>query len=494
MAIYHQQIASSRFDDGTQTRLILSSCYGIPIFMRDSLRYSVHMVAELPPSIAFMLDEFRGNTLALADVRKRLRDKSFVRDFFDQCLAGIGTFKYADHLEARIDKFDLYAGDGLNPLSPVGKCGGLECRIAYAHHFARTACLYADRTAIPDPFSFTYIEATPEEIFLSPEEIFLSLEVLKILKPLLESGIIVFAPAGYVACSPCSKVTRAAEKQVASQLWQEFTHTAPDVFRYKDGRRWRMSFGSPLFARDVRLIVPATQGAIAASRPDTVLTGKGAMDLVRQYREVLRKHFAQCARDVAFNTLMGSRCNTTVATNTQEEAVGYRLLDRRKVGVTLPNWSMLRTVPLPALQHLTAAQAMQVREEAEKAMPAFRAMLQRDLMSLKDVSDEAEEKRALEVAAELRVAARDLQGQLAGVRLPSIRRSEKLFATLAFALEIVALSTGNPAAMAAVTGTFAALMLAAHNSERNRLEKQEALVHQPAYVLLTAECIHEARH
>ncbi len=455
--------------------------------MGGSLRYSVPMVAELPPSIAFMLDEFRGNTPALADVSKRLSDKTFHRDFFDQCLAGIGAFEYADRLGARLDKFDLYAGESLNPLSPVGKCGELECRIAYAHEFARTACLYADRVVIPDPFSFT-VEASDEDIFLC-------LAVLKILRPLLEAGIIIFGPAGYISCPQCSKATRAAEKQVATQLWQEFTHAHPDVFRYKDGRRWRMSFGSALFARagDVRITVPATREAIAASRPDAVLTGKGAMDLVRQYNEVLRKHFTECAEGVVFDSHMGGRCNATVATNAQEEAIGYRLLDRREVGVTFPNCSMLRTVPLPALQHLTAPQAMQVREEAEKAMPAFRAMLQRDLMSLKDVSDGAEEKRALEVAAELRVAARDLQGQLAGLSLPSIRRSEKLFATLAFALEIVALSTGNPTAMAAVTGTFAALMLAAHKSERERQEKQEVLVHQPAYVLLTAERIHALR-
>ena len=200
------------------------------------------------------------------------------------------------------------------------------------------------------------------------------------------------------------------------------------------------------------MTVPATREAIAASKPDVMLTGKSAMDLVRQYRKFWRDHFARSAHGVVFDTNMGGRCNSTVAANTREEAAGYRLLERRKIGLTLPDWSLLRTVPLPALQRLNASQAMQVREEAEKAMPAFRAKLQRDLMSLKDISDEGEEKRALEVAAELRVAARELQGQLAGVRLPSVRRSEKLFASLAFAMEIVALSSGNPSAMFAVTG------------------------------------------
>jgi len=225
-----------------------------------------------------------------------------------------------------------------------------------------------------------------------------------------------------------------------------------------------------------------------------MLTGKSAMDLVRQYRKDLQKHFARCAHGVVFSTRMGGLCNSTVATNTREEAVGYRLLDRRKIGGTLPDWSMLRTVPLPALQRLNAMQALQVREEAEKAMPAFRAKLQRDLMSLKDVSDDAEEERALAVAAELRVAARELEAQLASVRLRSISRGEKLFAGLAVALEIVALSSGNPTAMFAVSGAFAALMLAAHKSKRDHQEKEEILVHQPTYVLLTAERIHGSSH
>ena len=134
------------------------------------------MVAEFPPAIAFMLSEFPVHKLTLAHVRKSFSDKSFVKDYFDQCLAGIGTFKYADRLEARVDKFDVHAGHSLDPLSPDGKCGMLGCRIAYAHQFARNACLYADRVVIPDPFSFT-IGSTDEEIFES-------LVVLKILQPL----------------------------------------------------------------------------------------------------------------------------------------------------------------------------------------------------------------------------------------------------------------------------------------------------------------------
>src|SRR5581483_3209666 len=195
-----------------------------------------------------------------------------------------------------------------------------------------------------------------------------------------EAGIIVFGPAASLSCSNCMKAVRAAEKQVTAELWKEFTQNKPDVFRFKDGRRWHMSFGSPLFSSpgdELRITVPATKEAIAVSKPDVTLTGKSAMDLVRQYQKFLRGHFARCAHSVVFDTRMGGRCNGTVAAVTREEAAGYRLLDRRKTGFSLPDWSLLRTVPLPALQRLNASQAMQVREEAEKAMPAFRAKLQR---------------------------------------------------------------------------------------------------------------------
>jgi hypothetical protein len=449
------------------------------------------VTAELPPAVAFMLDEFRGKTLDLAKVRKKLDDDAFLRDFDDQCLAGIRSFPYADRLEPRPDRFDLYADGGLDPLSRHGKCGAPACRIAYAHHFARSACLYADRVVIPDPFSFGgFLDESPDEMFLL-------IGILKTLKPLLDAGIITFSPAAYGSCSQCMKAVKAARRHVADQLWREFKRSTPDVFRFKYNGRWRMSFGSPLFTGDgeeYRMTIPATKSAIAASKPNEPMTGAKARDLIRQYSKPLRANFARSAHGVVFSARMGGFCGTTVATNTKEEAVGYRVLDARKPHVTEAEWAKLRTVPLPTLRSLSAAQALAVREEAEKALPTFRAKLQRDLFSLKGVSDDAEDERAREVAAELGEAARQLEGQLASVTLPSIRRSEKLFVSLALALEIVALSTGNPAAMAAVSGTMAALLVAAHKSERDRKEKHELLVHQPAYVLLTAERVHAHKH
>jgi hypothetical protein len=449
------------------------------------------MPAELPPSIAFILDEFRGASLDIGDVRKRLNDRRFVHDFGDQCLAGIQTFTYADRLEPRLDKFDIYASGALNPLSPQGKCVAPACRIAYAHQFARTACLYADRVVIPDPFSFgDFLEQTPEELFLTTG-------ILKTLKPLLDKGIVVFGPSAYGSCRQCMKAVTAARRQLASHLWREFKRPDLDVFRFKYKGKWRMSFGSPLFMSDgeeFRMTIPATKAAVRLSKQDIKMSAPNAKELLRDYSKSLRASFARSAHTMVFNARMGGFCRTTVATNSREDATGYRLLEGRPIALDATDWALLRSVPLPALHKLSASQAVAVREEAEKALPAFRAKLQRDMLSLGDMSSEEEDRRAREVAAELREAARDLNGQLASVTLRSIRSSEKLFAGLALALEIVALSTGNPTAMTAVSGTLAALLFAAHKSQRDRQEKHELLVHQPAYVLLTAERVHASKH
>jgi hypothetical protein len=41
------------------------------------------VTAELPPSIAFILDEFRGNSLDIRKVQKRFDDEGFWKDLAD---------------------------------------------------------------------------------------------------------------------------------------------------------------------------------------------------------------------------------------------------------------------------------------------------------------------------------------------------------------------------------------------------------------------------
>ena len=121
-----------------------------------------------------------------------------------------------------------------------------------------------------------------------------------------------FRPCCLPSCPHCTKATRAAEKQVTSELWDEFTRADPDVYRYKDGRRWCLSFGSPLFRNggvEYRITVPATKDVIAASRPNTILTGGNAIELVRQYRKSLQGHFARCAHGVVFSTNLRTTCS-----------------------------------------------------------------------------------------------------------------------------------------------------------------------------------------
>lgn len=124
---------------------------------------------------------------------------------------------------------------------------------------------------------------------------------------------------------------------------------------------------------------PANKAAIARSKPKVKVTGANANELLRLYRGPLQASFERSAHGMVFSARVGGDCRTTVVTNSREDAAGYRLLEERSVQLSAPDWPMLRSIPLPALRTLSVSQAMAVREEAEKALPAFQASFKGDL-------------------------------------------------------------------------------------------------------------------
>lgn len=449
------------------------------------------MAADLPPSIAFILDEFRGNTLDTRKIRKRFDDAGFWNDLADQCGSALGTFDYADFHEApRPGKFQVFAAGGLSPLSSAAKCAHPRCRVAYVHHFARTAGLYADRVIVPDEFTW-------DVLGYSAESAVIQIAVLKTLKPLLDEGVVVFSRPAYGQCSACAQAAKEARRNLTNELWTEFAKSA-DVFPFRYGRQWRLSFGSPLFFSDgdeTRVTIPVPRRLHSRLKPNETVSGREATQRVRDFRTVLRGRIKDYAANLVFEARMGSFCNATVATNAVMGAAGFRFLESRAFdGARNAEWAAMRRVRLPEFERLSVPQVLAVRELAHKALPAFRARIQQELFSLSDMSDEGEDIRARKVANELQIEARELQGKLASISLPATRRRERLLASMGVLLEIVALSTGRPELLVAAGGTFAALLLAAHTSQKDRQEKHEVFSHAPAYVLLTAERVHAMRH
>lgn len=446
------------------------------------------MKAPLPPAIEMLLGEFSGRELEFETVARAFRDDGFLDDFHNQCIAGLETHAFADRVPPGIGTFDLFATGCLDPLSAVGKCEQPPCRVAYAEQFAGTACLYADRVVLPDPFSFgSYLRSNIYDVFSQ-------VLVLKTLRPLIDAGIIVFGPASYGVCDSCSLALKRARKLVSLELWQQFTSRPIDVFRFKHDGHWRLSFGSHLFAADgeeTRLTVRASRAAISLSKAGIPVPKAASKLLLKPYAKSLQEHFSGIAHQLVYSCRVGGLCGSTVATNSRQEAIGFRVLEGRRLGLGVgPDWSNLRTVPLPAFKRLTVSQALALRSEAATALPAFRAKIQRELVSLRESSDESENQRARAVAAELTEAAAELRGEMSALHIRSKRRSERLLLSLALALEVVGLTTANPESAKVISGSLMALLLAAHKSKQDREDKHATLVHRPAYVLLTAERLH----
>jgi hypothetical protein len=445
------------------------------------------LVAELPSSIEFLLDEFRGPSLDSDDVASRFRDGAFWNDLADQCGHALGHFAYVNRNESNApDSLQFLAAGGLSPLSVDGKCERPFCRVAYADHFARTAGLFAERSLITDSVSWGALE-------FSPEEAFAQIAVLKRLEPLLRAGVIAFTVPAVGQCSACATSVRAAKKKISDSYWREFKRTAT-VFPFPYRNHWRLSFGSPLLVADgeeTRLTIRVPKKSLSRWTPWLSLPRKATQAVVQEHSDFLKSELERFANNLVFEARMASFCKATVATNTALGAAGLRYLDERPFDtLRMAEMAAIRSLQLPEFECLGASGVLQLRDAASKALPAFRTRLRADLFSLSNLSDEGEEKQARKVAANLQQEAHELAGKLSAIRLPQGRRRERLYTSLSFALQLVALSTKNPALIVGAGGIFLNMLMNAHKSIVESAEKHEVLQHQPAYVLLAAKRIH----
>jgi hypothetical protein len=240
----------------------------------------------------------------------------------------------------------------------------------------------------------------------------------------------------------------------------------------------------------MRMTVPIDAATARALGIGVVRRGKEARSLLQKSKLFFKRGFSSLAGRLTFDAAMSAYANATVATNNELAMLGLRAIDLRPlpVGKTREP-DLLPSVPLPYLGGLSTVEVLEVREKARRALPAFRARLQRDLMSAS--SDRDNEERAVQLAAELRLEVAELEAELASLRLPVARRREGLLSVLSFLLTLVGLGTGNTEAVIAGGATLAGTLASVHQTLSDRERRHAVVKSQPASVLLTAKHMHQ---
>lgn len=439
------------------------------------------MPTPIPPAIALTLEE----TLRREpqDIIKLAKDKGFRRDLSDQGSAS-DSF-YVDGSTPVEGDFNVYAAGGLSPFSTSAKCTELSCRIAHAQAFARSTCLYAQTVIAPDGFSKAVHR-------LDAYDLVTEIAVLQTLAPLIEAGVIRFAPSASGYCNSCLAAIAGTFTAVEDELWARLSGTFTFQLEDLGGRRRELIVSSDFDQADGTPITHQLKTTREDRRElplDRWVDGALAARCVARHEEELRANLRAYVSELLFDVGIACPAGAVVGTNYRLGAAVLRVLDRREIEApSLDEWEEMRSAPLPWIQGLSAEQVVRLREDAKPAMPAFRKRLHQALLSGGEKADDEGKARAL--AIELRHEALELEEKLRSLNIRGARRSKNLFTGLGLAVGLYGLGSQSPTGVLSGLTGFSAGMVAAHREAKELRHAVADLQRQPAYVLLTARRIH----
>lgn len=168
---------------------------------------------QIPSSIRILMDEPLPVRKTWPKTKRAIRD--FVRDVREEADRTLWTFPYVGAQRNRSTTFTVVPSGPLNPFSEFRSCWEPDCRRAETVNFARTLGVYADRIVVLDELTDTV--AMREDWSDADLLNFLGhVDVLKILRPLIEDGVIQFASPVIPFCT------------VARQMFEESLDAASD--------------------------------------------------------------------------------------------------------------------------------------------------------------------------------------------------------------------------------------------------------------------------
>lgn len=434
-------------------------------------------IESLPPVIRILLEEPLEVPDNEAASRKYLR--RLVPELSNQALWTLDNYVYIGENDAATlgPGFSVSPTATLNPFSWVGKCGSLECRIRAAEQFARSLGLYSDSIVIPDPFTtFTLDDkrwsADKRLQFLT------NTSILKLLRPLIETGVIRFSSPLHALCSDCfeaaeRKVTAAAQ-EVMRELATNVTYTLAEEALVIDSGN--------LYETPLITILPLTAHQQLQLKQGYDLKKLGMRLFVRILRNEMRQ--------MIFTVNDASQLGTSVFSNSRLGVLALRQFGERPLNRgELDAWEIGHSALLPWIRDLTILQVVQLREMAEKALPRFRELVARSIAE--PDTDRADSSNTFR---ELRQQTAEVKAELATFVSGGAKQAQNAYSITALAIAVYGFA-GGPDAVAIAVPSLIALLQLIHGSS-SPTHKREKLTTTPGYVLVKAQELlgHSSEH
>jgi hypothetical protein len=417
-------------------------------------------VFDVPPAVRLLVSEV-ASCEDFGAAKKRLR--SLLRDLRQQ--SEVYQNINIEHRSTRSKplEFDIYLHGGLNLFDPRGACSNFDCRIQSADRLARSIGLIADHIWITDLLTERFIDfgaVTDEKLHRAVSDAL----VLERLWPLIDAGVVRFRSPWVATCQGCLSNFELTVERIAHEIADEF---AGEV-KLKREPSGDYSVDTGTFFEPAVWVNRARRGPVPPSKKAVA-----AQLIYEQVRSALwvGREAALCGGSIFSNSRVG------LAGLMQQEG---RFASRSQL-MALDNQ---RSLDVPWVSELNAAQILELRQEASAALPLFRERMARVLTINNGL--ERSETAAAQFMQELREQSVEVRAELAVAQKSSARFWKTTYALLGLGLS--AYGVANDQILPGVGGLLPLIsLLISHKAGHEKdLAKFKT---KPSYVLVKAQDI-----
>lgn len=414
-------------------------------------------LSHVPPAIPLLLSEVdAGPAASWTDLRARF--KRLLPELRNQ-----SEWYLSQKIDAATQGgLEIHLDGGLNIFDQEMCCPTLDCRIEAAKRLCRSVGLLGDTIWLTDHLSPEFAQMgrlTDKKV----EELANHAIVLKQLEPFIQAGIVRFKPAPYSICLKCGEELNRQVEKIADHLVQVF---APqfDVEEVEAG----------LVMLTTGDLCDPPMGYIPSNHfdpdPDVVFS-TAAWNFVKEtvQRVLWVAHQASPTGGSVFSDSKVGLAALAFKEGLARDAQEVRALETS------------RNMTLPWVSQLEPAQVIQLRQEADKALPVFREALAKALEA-----SPAKPEAVRDAIATLREQAAEVRGELEGAQKHGGRFWKTSFMTMGFGACAYGASTGNiPMALTGLLPLMNLMITHQAGTEKD-IDK---LKRRPGYVFVKAQDI-----
>ena len=464
---------------------------------------------ELPPTIALLLDELKGDFKDAMSLRAELQRSGLTTELGRQAAYTVRHWQYAGQKGHSSLIAPISPSATLDPFSTSGKCEDPRCRSLMARTFARTMGLYAETITITDRFSGLFCGPRTSEPFaagsLAPISnqsidsglkalseydaaiLLPALTALRELEPLVRAGIIRFGSPVQPMCAGCAADAERCIVDCTEKLTRELLPGCTCELKIAPGRP-QLVLGTPTDP-SVKYIIDLPD-ELTAELP---LVPAGTLPASKKLRcfieHQLRDVAAGTVRELYWSSALAQRVGGGVAVGTASEmrCTGGRARPNALSQAHSEDLENLNSVNLPWIERLLPSEVVTLMDTAASALPRYRSFVASKIAV-------AQDKATVDAAAlELRELACEVEAELRAVTTGKLVKAAMVVGSVGLS---VALYATIPTPQLAGAAFAAALSAAACSYPHVAKDYSDAcrLRSTPGYLLIRAKGLLEERN